>query len=126
MDESRLYTIKQASEEIGVPSWVVRRLCRNGLIPHVRRNRSGYQMLTMEQVTFAQTLIALEKAGMTRSKVKRFSRLFRRGDESLAERKAMLETQRRQFWQELEDRQHGIDAIERQIEIIDTKLHTET
>lgn len=125
MDESQLYTIKQASEEIGVSVWVLRRFCRNGLIPHVKRSHSGYLIFTPEQVGFAGMLASLERAGMSRSKLKQFARLFRRGDESLAERKAMLETQRRQFWQELEDHQHGIDAIERQIEIIDTKLHTE-
>lgn len=120
--DNDVFTIKRASEQIGVPVWILRRLCRNGLIPYVRRSRAGYQVLTAEQVNFAKTLVALEKAGVPRKGLRRFAGLFRQGDESLPERKAMLETQRRQFWQKLEDIQHGIDVIERQIEVIDKKM----
>ncbi len=117
-----VYTIRQASEQIGISVWTVRRLCRNGMVPYVRRSRAGYQVLTAEQVNLIKTLVALEKAGMPRKSLKRFAGLLRQGDQSLPERKAMLETQRRQFWQELEDIQRGIDVIERQIEIIDREM----
>lgn len=123
MDEG-LFTVKQASDRVGVPVWVMRRMCRRGLIPYVRRSRVGYQMLTMEQVDLAKTLVALEKAGMPRKSLKRFSELFRQGDRTLLERKAMLETQKRQFWQELEELQRGIDVIERQVELIDKELQS--
>lgn len=117
-----LFTVGQASERLGVSIWKVRRLCRNGMVPRIRRSRAGYQMLTAEQVSLIKTLVALEKAGMSRKNLKRFAELFRQGERTLAERKAMLETQRRNFWQELEDLHQGIDVIERQIELIDQEL----
>lgn len=43
-------------------------------------------------------------------------------NEAMTIKKAMLETQKRNFWQELEDVQHGIDVIERQVEVIEQKM----
>ena len=93
------------------------------MIPHVRRNRAGYQIFTVDQVDLMGLLLGLENAGMPRKSLKRLAGLIRQGDATLAEQKAMLETQRRQFWQELEDSQRGIDVIERQIELIDQKMN---
>lgn len=59
---------------------------------------------------------------MSQAELKQYTRLFRQGKDTLAERKAMLETQKRQLWQELEDRQQGIDFLERQTELIDQEL----
>jgi hypothetical protein len=59
---------------------------------------------------------------LKQTELKKYTRLFRQGEETLAERKAMLETQKRQLWQELEDKQQGIDFLERQVELIEREM----
>lgn len=44
--------------------------------------------------------------------LKKYVRLCRTGQKTVPERKALLETQKRQLWQELEDIQAGINFIE--------------
>lgn len=115
-------TIKKASELLGVSTWAIRRMYQNGMVPHVRRSRAGYLVFGPEQIEIFRVLIDLKKVGMPQKNLKRLAGLIRQGDETLAEQKAMLETQKRNFWQELEDMQHGIDVIERQVEVIEQKM----
>ena len=73
-------------------------------------------------MNLAKVLLELRQAGFKPADLKRYARLFRQGAETLPERKALLETQKRQLWQELEERQQSIDYLERQIELIDQEL----
>ncbi len=117
--EKSLYTIQDASAVLGISGQVLRRLCNSGLIPNVRRNGHGFRVLEDWQIDYARTILGLRQAGMGQAELKKYTRLFRQGKETLAERKALLETQKRQLWQELEDRQQGIDFLERQVELLE-------
>lgn len=120
--EKRTWTLREVGEKLGVSGDAVRRLCDAGLIPQVGRNRSRYRVLEEWQIDYAQGLLSLRSAGVKKSELRKFARLMRQGDATLRERKAMLETRKRQLWQELTLRQQGIDFIERQIELIDQEL----
>lgn len=120
--EDVMMTVKQVAEELSVSTGLVRRLCNKGLIPQVRRNSRGYRVFARWQAELIGTLVGLRQAGLDNSELRRFARLYRFGSESLLERKAILETRKRQLWQELEDKQTGIDYLERQIEVIDAKI----
>lgn len=122
MDQTGIITLTVAAEQLEVPIWKIRSFCNSGFIPHVRRNRQGYRLLEPWQVNLLQVLIGLERCGCTRRELRKYSALYRQGDSTLAERKALLLTRKRQLWQELEDRQSGIDFIERQEEIIEQQL----
>lgn len=122
MNQNDAITLPIAAQNLGVSSWTLRRFCNSGFIPHVRRNRQGYRLLEPWQVDLLQVLIGLERCGCTRRELRKYSALYRQGDSTLAERKALLLTRKRQLWQELEDRQSGIDFIERQEEIIEQQL----
>lgn len=120
--ETTFCTIQQASAQLGVAGHALRLLCNSGLIPNVRRNSYGFRVLEDWQIDYARTILGLRQAGLSQAELKQYTRLFRQGKDTLAERKAMLETQKRQLWQELEDRQQGIDFLERQAELIDQEL----
>ena len=64
----------------------------------------------------------LLKIGMNWAMLRSYMELERAGHRTVAERKAMLETKKRQLWQELEDIQSYIDFIERKEEIFDRIL----
>lgn len=95
----------------------MRRLCNSGLIPHVKRARNGYRILTPGQVELAKILISMKQSGFASREIRQYSRLYRQGDTTIAERTALLTTRKRQLWQEITDRQKAIDFIERQEEI---------
>lgn len=113
------YTMHQASTKLNTPAYFIRRICRRGLVPHLKHTRAGRVVFTSDQIDWLRTLLGLKNAGMEISELKKYMRLCRAGKETIAERKAMLETQKRQLWQELEDIQAGINFIERKVEIFD-------
>lgn len=118
MTNQPLHTLKEASSISGVPIRTLRRLCVTGLIPRVKRNRSGYRVLTEEQINLAQALFKMKSSGFKAREIRHFSQLYREGNRTKEERKAILVTRKRQLWQEIEARQAAIDFIERQEEYL--------
>ncbi len=107
---------------MGVSVGVIRRFCNNGFVPQVRRNSRAYRILEDPQLELIAILVALRGAGLERKALKKYAKLYPQGTTTLPERKAMLETRKRQLWQELEERQQAIDLLERQIEMMDQEL----
>lgn len=107
---------------LDVSRGVLLRFCNSGLVPGIRRNRLGHRTFEEWQVNHIRTLLGLRQAGFNKADLKYYVRLLRQGDQTLPERKALFETQKRQLWQQLEDLQQGIDFLERQVEHIDQAL----
>lgn len=113
------YSLKEAGRVLGVSVYEVRHYCDRGLVRGVKRRRNGYRYLDEAQLEWIGTLVRLRKCGFGVKEMKKYARLAWRGDETLLERKAMLETQKRQLWQEIYALQEGIDAAERLEELMD-------
>lgn len=120
MNETEIFTIKQAGQEVGIPAHTVKFYCNKGLIPNVRRARNGYRILEKWQVEWLRTLVFLRRCGMGTADIKKYVGLCRQGVQTIPERKAMLETKKRQIWQQIEELQENIDFIERRQDIFDS------
>ncbi len=120
--KAQVMKIRQAAKELGISAKEIRYFLRRGLVPQVKRARNGYRELADWQVDWIRTLVWLKKCGMSLEEMKRYVWLCRRGKETIAERKALLETKKRQLWQVIEEAQGGIDFIERREEIFDEFL----
>lgn len=121
-NNSTKYNVSQISEKLGVPQNTIRRLCNTGLVPYVRRNRLGHRVFEDWQLSHIRIILGLRQAGLKNSELRHYTHLVRQGRRTLPERKALMETQKRQLWQQLEDIQQGIDFLERQTEIIDQEF----
>lgn len=119
--DKELYTLKQVRQKINIPTYTLRKFCDKGLIRGVRR-RGGYRVFNEEQIEQARTLNRLIQCGMSWNDLRTYMELERAGDQTVAQRKAMLETKKRQLWQEIEDKQACIDFIERKEEIFNQIL----
>ena len=117
--------MNEASRILNVSSFVIRKFCNNGLVPGIKHRAAGRRVFTPEQIDWLRTIIKMRATGMEISHLKKYVALCREGDSTIVERKAMLETQKRQLWQELEDIQAGIDFIERKNEVFDKALRGE-
>lgn len=122
MEEKESWSLREASQELGVPTSRLRYYCNAGLVPQVRRTLGRHRVLAKWQLEWLATLVGLRKAGLGMTELRRYANWCREGKATLAERKALLATRRRQLWQELEDRQSAIDFLERREEMIDAAL----
>lgn len=120
------FTTKQVGERLGISPHTIRFYCNKGLVAHVRRSRNGYRLFTEQQVDWLKTLVCLSRCGFSVPEMKRYTGLCRNGVGTAPERKAMLETKKRQLWQKLEDIHSSIDFIERKQELFDQNLTTPT
>lgn len=118
-DVPQQYTTGQVAERLSLPASTILSFCRAGLIPGVSRDHRCRRIFQAWQLDHIRTLLGLRQAGFSNAELKRYARLVRQGQGTLPERKALMETQKRQLWQQLEDLQQGIDFLERQIEQID-------
>jgi len=119
MDNQETYTLRQASELLGIPLSTVRYYYRKGLIPHARRLGTGYRILDHDQLDWVQTIDKLHRfCGLSVDELKKYTWLSRQGKATITERLAILDTKKRQLWQELEDLKDGIDFIERREDIL--------
>lgn len=120
--EEKLYTTKQARELLGLSADVMRAYLIRGLIPNLKRSRTGRIMLTEWQLDWLQVLTGLRRAGFTMEELKQYTRLCRKGEGTLAARKAMVETKRQQAWRELEECQKRVDILTRKEDYLEQIL----
>lgn len=113
------YTVAQACEILGASRNVVRKILKRGTIRGIKRQRNKYRVLDAEQLELLRTLYCLNRGGATIRDLKKYASLEYSGATTLPERKAILETKKRQMWEKLKELQTAIDFIERKVEIID-------
>ena len=121
MAKNQSKAIRDVAKDFNITTTTLRRYCNQGLIPHVRRDRSGHRVLDSEQIALLHILLGMKQAGFRPKEIRRYARLYRQGASTEAERTAMLTTRKRQLWQEITERQKAIDFIERQEEILQSK-----
>lgn len=120
--DNETFTMRQVSQELGIPVYTIRYFCNHGLVPNVRRARGGRRVFTLEQCDWLKTLCELRECGFRIEELRKYVRLCRNGDETITERKALLTTQKHQLRQEAERINHAIDFLERREELLESIL----
>lgn len=109
------YSIQRVSDETGLSIDTLRYYERIGLIPDIERADSGHRRYSDSDVEWIQFLIQLRETGMPLSQMKLFAELRKGGDQTVSERREMLEAHR----QNLEEQ---VEKIERFMMVIDAKI----
>lgn len=122
MNSEDLITTIEASKKLETSARIIRHFCDSGYILHVRRNRKYQRVLTPAQFELLATLVKMKQSGFKKAEIKRYAKLARQGRDTENERLAILTTHKHQLQQEIKDRQAAIDFIERQEELVATKL----
>jgi DNA-binding transcriptional MerR regulator len=109
------YSIQRVSDETGLSIDTLRYYERIGLIPDIERADNGHRRYSDSDVEWIQFLIQLRETGMPLSQMKLFAELRKGGDQTVSERREMLEAHR----QNLEEQ---VEKIERFMMVIDAKI----
>lgn len=111
-NEPKAYTIRQASELLGVKTGTLRHYCNLGLISGLKRNRAGQRIFSEEQFNQLRNIAYFFRCELTSREIKNYLR------SSPAEQKQILGTKKQQLWQKLDTIRQNIDFIERQEDLI--------
>lgn len=109
-------TIQQAAGETGLSAHTLRYYERIGLISPVDRASNGHRRYTEDDVGWIGFLNKLRATGMPIAKMKRYADLQRQGDDTLAERLALLEEHRREVKKRIQELEDNLAVIEYKIE----------
>lgn len=117
------YSIQQVSEIMRIRPTVLRFYEKEGLLPSVRRTRSGIRRYDKEDLEWIGLIVCLKNTGMSIKQIKNFVALCVEGDGTLKERCEMLyehkrsvEAQIEKMHQHLEKVACKIDCFSRQYE----------
>lgn len=85
-----IYTVREASQKLGIPSSTIRFYDKQGLLPFVERSAGGMRMFTDTDIERLQDILMLKNAGFAIKEIAQFIRLEDEGTASLQPRLEML------------------------------------
>ena len=108
--------IAEVVEKYGVSADTLRYYERIGLLPHVTRTVSGirdYSEVDCSRISFIK---CMRQANVSIEALTTYMQLLDQGDDTIAERKALLEEQRSLVRQRISEMQAGLERLDYKIE----------
>lgn len=112
---SKTYSIQQAASLTGLSIDTLRYYERVGLLAPIARNQSGHRRYSEDRLTSIQFVVRLRATGMSVARVKQYIALSRRGEQTMAERRAMLEAHAQHIKEQIEQLSVTQRAIEHKL-----------
>lgn len=110
------YTIRQAAQMTGIPTSTLRYYHKEGLLPFLGRNASGYRVFSERDLAMLQVLQCLKMTGMAVSEIKQFTEWVRQGDATLKQRHAMFLGRREAVEKQIADLRKVLAVIDHKCE----------
>ena len=116
-------TIADAARATGLSSHTLRYYERAGLLdPIARDGSSGHRRFSDADLARAEFLTKLRSTGMPIREVRRYAELIRRGEDTNAERLAMLEGHREVVLARVAEAQRTLDLVDAKINLYKEQL----
>ena len=95
-----MYTMKQACEKTGLPYETLKFYCNQGLVPNVKRDKQNRRVFDDRDIAWINSLSCLKNCNMGIGEMKEYLALCLEGEDSIPERKNILEAKRKALEQE--------------------------
>ncbi len=109
--DNDLLTIEQVAERTGLSTHTLRYYERVGLLDPIGRATSGHRRYAAQYLAWLEFLTRLRATGMPIRHMQQFAGLRRRGNTTIAERRALLEEHQRVVQAHIDDLQQNLEAI---------------
>ncbi len=97
-----LYTVGEMAKKIGVAPSTLRYYDKEGLLPFVQRSESGIRMFKEDDMEWLSLIECLKKTGMPIKEIKKFVDWVMQGDDTIAQRLALIDQQRKTVLQQMD------------------------
>lgn len=111
------YTIHQVSERTQVRPTVLRFYEKEGLLPSVRRSKSGIRRYTSEDLEWIGLIVCLKNTGMSIKQIRDFVDLSVEGEKTLKKRCEMLFEHKRFVEAQIAEMHHHLEKVACKIDI---------
>ena len=120
--EGTAVTIAEVSKKYELSADTLRYYERIGLIPPVPRTKGGFRDYNEESCGWIELMKCLRSAGVRIDALLEYVRLFRQGDETLEDRKALLAEQRGLLAARMEEMRQSLERLDHKIATYDQNL----
>lgn len=107
-----MYTMKETCSLVSMPYETLKFYCNEGLVPNVKRNEQNHRVFDNNDIEWIKNLTCLKNCGMTIKEMKRYLELCLIGEESVLERKHILEEKRVDLVNKMNELKEHIDYID--------------
>lgn len=107
--------ITEVSEKLGISQDTLRYYERIGLIPPIKRNKSGVRDYKEKDCEWIEIIKCLRNAGLPIEALIEYVQLFQQGDETIRARKEILAEQHTQLIMKIEDLQKTLERLNNKI-----------
>lgn len=109
-------TIAEVSAKYGLSADTLRYYERIGLLPEVKRNKSGIRDYTEEDCRWVEFIKCMRSAGLPIEVLIEYMALAQKGDSTIAARKELLIEQRDRLTQKIDEMQETLKRLNYKIE----------
>ncbi len=107
-----MYTMKEVCYLCDLSYDTLKFYCNKGLIPNVKRDKNNYRIFNKHDVDWIKSLTCLKKCGMTISEMQQYLEYCLVGQESINQRKIMLDKKKMELLEQLKTVEASIDYID--------------
>lgn len=109
-----MYTMKQACSMLSLPYETLKFYCNEGLVPNIKRNELNHRVFDDKDIEWIRNLSCLKNCGLSIKEMKYYLELCLIGEETVIERKEILQSKRIELV-------NNLHLIQEHIEYIDKK-----
>ncbi|MCE0494991.1 MerR family transcriptional regulator [Vibrio salinus] len=114
--------IQTFSQRVGVSAYTLRYYEKIGLLRDIKRDASGHRSFMPGDIEWVKFIVRLKETGMQLEKIKEYADLRAIGDETLSQRKELLEEHRIRLNKQIELQQMHLEALDLKIAFYDEKI----
>ena len=104
--------MKEACNQVEMNYETLKFYCREGLVPNVKRDENNFRLFDERDIAWIKGVQCLRKCGMGIREIKKYMAYCLRGQESIPQRKDMLENTRQKLEQKILELQENLKYIE--------------
>ena len=120
-----MFSMKQTCKEVGLNYQTLKFYCNQGLVPNVKRDLNNYRVFDEEDNKWIKTLTCLKKCGMSLAEMKEYLRLCKVGDETILQRKEILNKKEKELLSQIDLFNESIEFIHYKQNFYDKLLEKE-
>ncbi|MGM9660158.1 MAG: MerR family transcriptional regulator [Faecousia sp.] len=90
-----MYTMKETCQKTGLAYETLKFYCNQGLVPNVKRDSQNHRVFDDRDIAWINSLTCLKNCNMGIAEMKEYLALCLKGEETIPQRKAILENKRR-------------------------------
>ncbi|MFC3745219.1 MerR family transcriptional regulator [Paenibacillus sp. GCM10012306] len=112
-----MFTIKEASEKLNCAAHTIRFYDKEGLLPNIRRDDHGNRMFEKRDLDWIRLMTCFRATGMSVADLKKIVDLALQGDETIGQRRAILEAHQAEIKRKQRVLDEAFEAVSQKLEV---------